>query len=148
MHYDTADMNRCNNRALQLMVEEMRNLPEGVASVENDWDAGTRTYVYKNGRRVSHSINGSSKVKPSAKPSAGSSTASELKASVQKTMREADQNISDFIRRIAQLDVEISRLTMRGKYAGSEKLMRDDLLQRINKLEAVKKRCAALLCGT
>ena len=156
MHYETADMNRSNNRALQLMVEEMRNLPEGVASVENDWDACTRTYVFKDGfrvtRRINESINGSSKVKPSAKPSAGSckksSTASEVKASLRKTMREADQNISDFIKRIAQLDVEISRSIMRGQYAGSMQRMRDDLLQRINKLEAVKKRCAALLSGT
>lgn len=145
MHYETAEMYK-GTRSLQAMVEEMRKLPEGT-TVHDDYVAGTQTIVYMDGRRVTRSI-GSSKVKPSAKPSTGrSSTASELKASVQKTMREADQNISDFIRRIAQLDVEISRLTMRGKYAGSEKRMRDDMLQRINKLEAVKKRCAALMCG-
>ena len=145
MMYETADMNRNNSRLLA-MVEEMRNLPESVAYVENDWDADTRTYVYKNGRRETHSIKN---VRPSAKPSASRSgkTASELKASLKRTMREADQNISDFIKRIAQLDVEISRATMRGQYAGTMKCKRDDLLLRINKLEAIKSRCSALLCG-
>lgn len=147
MMYETADTNRSDSRLLA-MVAEMRNLPEGVAYVENDWGAGTRTYVYKNGRRVTSSI---SKAQASAKPSTSrsvkSSAASDLKASLKKTMREADQTISDFTKRIAQLDVDISRATMRGQYAGSMKCKRDDLLQRINKLKAIKSRCAALMCG-
>lgn len=145
MMYETADMNR-NSGRLQEMVEEMRNLPESVAYVKNDWDAGTRTYVYKNGRRETRSI---SNVQPSAKPGASRSgkTVSELKASLRKTMQEADQNISDFIKRIVQLDIQISRLTMHGQYTGAEQRQRDDLLQRINKLKAVKSRCAVLLNG-
>lgn len=143
MMYEIADMNR-NSGRLQEMVEEMRNLPESVAYVENDWDAGTRTYVYKNGRREMRSI---SNVQPNAKPGASrrGKTASELKARLKKTMREADQNITDFIRRIAQLDVEINCKTMRGQYTGSLEHKRDDLLQRINQLEAIKNKCAALL---
>lgn len=145
MHYETAEMYK-DTRSLQAMVEEMRKLPEGT-TVHDDYVAGTQTIVYKDGRRVTRSI-GSSKVKPSAKPSAGrSSTASELKASVQKTMREADQNISDFRKRITLLDIEISRLTMRGQYTGYLKVKRDDLLERISKLNAIKSRCAALLVG-
>ena len=137
-----------DNRRLLAMAAEMRNLPEDVAFVENDWDAGTRTYVYRNGCRETRSIGKvQSSVKPGTSHSAKSGTASELKASLKKTMREADKDISDFIKRIAQLDVEISRSTMRGQYAGSMKHMRDDLLQRINKLEAIKSKCAALLCG-
>ena len=154
MHNETVALNR-NNSRMHAMVEEMRNLPEGVAFVENDWDAGTRTYVFKDGfrmtRRISESTIDRSKVKPSAKPSAGShmkrSTVSEVQASLKKTMQEADRNISDFIRRIAQLDAEISRSIMRGQYVGDLKNKRDDLHQRINKLEAIKKRCAALLQG-
>ena len=145
MHFETAEMYK-DTRSLQAMVEEMRKLPEGT-TVHDDYVAGTQTIVYKDGRRVTRSI-GSSKVKPSAKPSAGrSSTASELKASVQKTMREADQNISDFRKRITLLDIEISRLTMRGQYTGYLKVKRDDLLERISKLNAIKSRCAALLVG-
>ena len=86
-------------------------------------------------------------MKPSASHSVKTSTVSELKASLKKTMREADRNISDFVRRIAQLDVEISRMIMRGQYAGTEQRRREDLVQRIKQLEGVKNRCAALLNG-
>ena len=146
MQYETAE--KCkNSRSFQALVEEMRNLPEGVKTVYDDYTAGTQTLVYKDGRCVTRSLNKKPSTKPSTSRSVKSSAASELKASLKKTMREADQNISDFTKRIAQLDVEISRATMRGQYAGTMKCKRDDLLQRINKLKAIKSRCSALLCG-
>ncbi len=162
--YELADMNRRNSRVLA-MAEEMRNLPEEVKSVETNEGTGTKTYVFTNGHRVTcridERIDGSklksiaksnisdSKLKSSVKPSTShyKANVAELKASLKKTMREAYQNISDFTKRSAQLDVEISRATMRGQYAGTMKCKRDDLLQRINKLEAIKSRCSALLCG-
>lgn len=144
MYYETTDMYGIN-RNHQTFLDEMRNMPADVASVENDWNKGIRTIRYKDGRSETRSIS-----RPISKPSnnrRGKTTASELKASLKKTMRDADQNILDFIRRIAQLDVEISRMTMRGQYTGTEQRKRDDLMKRINQLEAVKRRCAALLGG-
>lgn len=138
--YETADMNK-NTSSMRALVEEMRKIPEGT-TIQNDYVAGTQTIVYKDGHKAIRSINGS-KVKPSVKRSASS----ELVASLKKTMREADENKSDFIRRIAQLDAEIDSKTMRGQYTGHLKHQRDDLLQRINQLEAIKGRCAALLGG-
>lgn len=146
MHYETADMKR-NNKTLDNVIEEMRNLTDG-ATVYNDFSAGTTTIVFKDGRHVTHSMNEKPSTKPSTSRRVKSSTASELEAIVKKTMREADQNISDFIKRIAQLDIEISRSTMHGQYTDSMKKKRDDLLQRINKLEAIKSRSVALLLGT
>lgn len=132
--YETAKMNK-NTRSLRELIEEVRQLPAGT-TVYDDYTAGTKTIVYKDGRKVIRSIG--SKVKPSA--SKGSAI-----ASLKETVRKADENISDFIRRIAQLDVEISRKTMRGEYTGGLKNQRADLLQRISQLEAIKKRCAALI---
>ena len=147
MLYETAEMK--SNRSIQAIINEMKSLPTGVKSVIDDYGKGTRTLVYKDGRHETRNMNGSS-VKSSAKTSAKltGKTAAEVKASLQKTMREADQSISDFTKRIALLDIEINRLTMHGKYTATEQRKRDDLVQRIGRLKAIKSRCAVLLGGT
>ena len=138
-YYETAEMHR-DSRRLPAWIEEMRNLPDGTTVQENA--DGAKTIIYKDGGNVIRSKSSST-----ASRSGKSRATSELVASLKNTMRKTDENISDFVRRIAQLDAEISSETMRGQYTGHLKYQRDNLMQKINQLEAIKGRCAALLGG-
>lgn len=148
MHYETADKNRGNTEILAF-VKELRNLPEDVSFVENDWETRTCTYVYKNGRREAHSIDSiiGKRTQVADKAPTREKKNSNLTKSFKDTANKCNNGIQIFKDRINQIDRDIIALSSHGlkadNYDAITKLNHEkqDLLARIEKLKGIRKDC-------
>ena len=166
MMYETADMS-IKNKELLTMTEEMRHLPESVACVENDWATGMRTYIFKDGFRMTRRINSNVKStattakKPSV-PAVKKATApvvktvpvarkkpvrvSEITAIYKDTLEKTERDIIRNKQRLNQIENDIRAMQRMGAPEYStlmvqKKKDREEVRGKIEKLQGIRDRC-------
>jgi hypothetical protein len=148
--YETADMMHANTRQVVAgIIKEMRaEVPE--------W---TRDGIRAGGRRATPAARkpaapAAPAVKKTPAPAARTSTAprkkpvraSEISASLRETIRKCEVDIDRFKRKIDQLDGDIRHMTamfvpQNSKLMMQKKQERDELRQKIEKLQGIRDRC-------